>query len=88
MVGATRGGLLLTITEGWGPVLLSAVPPPLTPENAAVVQVVTPDEVKAIAANVKMTDSPVLMAAPPPVAVTLMVLDGGDAVQDVVGLRI
>ncbi len=87
MVGAPRA-LLLTIIVGWGPVLLRADPPPLTPENAVVVHVVIPGEVNATAANVKMTDSPVLRAAPPPVAVTLMVVDGGDGVQDVVGLVI
>ncbi len=88
MVGATSGGLLLTITVGWGSVLLSAVPPPLTPENAAVVQVVTPDEVNATAANVKVTYSPVFRAPLPPVAVTLMVLGVEEAVQNAVGLRI
>ncbi len=68
--------------------MLRAVPPLLVPENAVVVQVVTPGEVKATAENVKMTDSPVLRAALPPVAVRLMVLDEKVYVQDVVGLVI
>ncbi len=87
-VGATRGELRLTITVGWALVMLRGVPPLLVPENAIVVQVVTPGEVNATAEKVKMRDSNVLRAALPPVAVRLTVPDEIVYVQDAVGLVI
>ncbi len=85
IVGATRGGLRLTITVGWASVLLRGVPLRLGEENAVVVHVVTPGDVCATAANVKMTDSPVFMAVLLPEAVRLMVLEDRVGVHDVVG---
>ncbi len=72
MVGATKGGLRVTTTVGWGPSMLMDTPPPLAEVKAFVVQVVTPGAVGATAAKVKTTLCPGSNAVLPPLAVRLI----------------
>ena len=58
-----------TVTVGCVPSILRSVPPPLMPEVAVVFQVVNPAEAGAIAVKVNMMLSPVLIGAPPVMAV-------------------
>ncbi len=71
IVGGVKGEF--TVTLGWFPSMLRAVPPPFTPDMAEVVQVAIVEEDGAVAAKVNTRLFPVLIVAPPVLAVRFMI---------------